>query len=48
VVGIEESVAWRETICDRKDSNWYDRESQKNTHMGKVGGRKMKESTVFD
>ena len=48
MVGIEESVAWRETICDRKDSNWYDRESQKNTHMGKVGGRKMKESTVFD
>jgi len=48
VVGIEESVAWRETLCDRKNSNWCDRESQKNTHMGKVGGRERKEIAVFD
>jgi len=48
VVGIEESVACRETLCDRKNSNWSDRESQKNTHMGKVKGRKRKESSVFD
>jgi hypothetical protein len=48
VVVIEESVAWREMLCDRKNSNWYDSETQENTHMGKVGGRKRKESAIFD
>ena len=50
VVGTEGSVvvsvAWTETLCDRRNSNWHDSETQ-NIQISKVGGRKRKESAVF-
>jgi len=34
--------------CDRRNSNWCDCETQENNHVSKVGGRKRKESAIFD
>jgi len=38
----------RETLCDRKSANRSDSETQENTHVSKVGGRKRKEIAIFD
>jgi hypothetical protein len=50
VVGAEGSVvvsvAWTETLCDRRNSNRHDSETQ-NTQISKVGRRKMKESALL-
>jgi hypothetical protein len=35
-------------LCDRRNSNWCDCETQENNHVSKVGGRKRKESAIFD
>ena len=34
-----ECGSW-EMLNDRRNSNWCDSKTQKNTHMSKVGGRK--------
>ena len=51
VVGIEGmkvvSATWTEMLCDRRNSNRCDSETQ-DTHISKVGGRKRKESAVLD
>jgi hypothetical protein len=45
VVGIERSVvvggAWTEMLHDRRNSNRCDSDTQQNTHMNKVGGRRL-------
>jgi hypothetical protein len=35
-------AAWRETLYDRKNFNSRGSETQDNTHVSKVGGRKLK------
>jgi len=35
-------------FCDGRNSNRCDSETQENTHVGKVGGRKRKESAIID
>jgi hypothetical protein len=39
---------WRQKFHDGRNSNRCDSEIQENTHMSKVGGRKRKESALFD
>jgi hypothetical protein len=34
------SVAWRETLRDRRNSDRCDSKTQENSHMSKVGRRK--------
>jgi hypothetical protein len=46
VVGMDSmvvvSVTWKEMLCDRRNSNQCDSETQENTHISKMGGRKRK------
>jgi len=38
----------REMLHDRRNFNRYDSETEENTHMSKVEGKKRKKSAIFD
>jgi len=40
------SAAWRETLCDRQNSDRCDGETLENIHMSKVGGKKRKKCNI--
>ena len=42
------NIHWREMFCDRRNTNRCFRETQENTYMNKVRGRKRKENVIFD
>jgi len=50
VVGREWSAvataAWREMLCDRRNSNRCDGETLEDIHMSRVGGKKREKSAI--
>jgi hypothetical protein len=42
------SATWGKMLCERKNSNRCDSETQRNNHMSKVGGKKRKKSALLD